>query len=221
MEKEKIYIRAKDFYYKVPKRFYKKLKAMGYNKNLEGVTFNTIFKWFYKNYCFDIFVTERTRDVEVKVIGGGYIAPKGFSLGVSFPAINIGTGYCYKSLYKLCCFALKEAIIRCDIMRHKKITYYFIETEPSKYPKPIRIKEHQDHDGKVFVISTLYYGLKKRQILSGKNIVVFDTDKKRDRYFKLLKYEINYSFNFNSFSKDFILVDKEDVSNRLSSISVV
>jgi hypothetical protein len=223
MEKDKVYVGIKDFYYKVPRRFYKKLKGMRYNKNLEGVTFNNIFKWLSKNYCFTISVTERTRDVkEEKIFSAGvYIKPKGFSLSVSFPNVNIGTGFGYKSLYKLCCSILKETIAHCDIKNHKKIAYYFVEIEPIKNPKPIRIKEHQSYDKQVYVLDTLYHCLTTGQILSGKSIVVFDTDQKRDRYFKLLKHEIIYSFDFNYFSKDFVLVDKETPSKEVAVISVV
>lgn len=223
--KEKLYVDVTDFYYKVPKRFYGKLRGMGYNRNLKVTTFNTIFKWFSENYHFALSVTERTKDIEEeKIFGGGgtFIKPRGFSLSVDFPNMHLATGYGNKSLYGLCCYILKEAIFRCNIENHKKISYYFYEVERPQYTNRtlIRIKEHKSVDGHIYVIDTLYHGLTIKQILSGKGIVIFDTDQKKDRYFILFKYEINYSFDYNNFSSDFVLLDDKNQNKIMGRLLV-
>lgn len=191
MDKAKaLYIDVVDFYHKVPKRFHAQLKKMGYDKRLRGVTFSTIFGWLSNNYCFALSVRERTREIDC----GQWKEPKGFSLSVECPAYHLGTDYSNKNLYRLCCQILDKAIINCDLMKHQQVIYSFIELE-RKWGglEPIRVKEYKSDRQGENILEKIRLHLTEKQILSGRDIVVFDDNRGKDRYLRLLDYKVVYS----------------------------
>ncbi len=198
MSKNKEYIKTKDFYHKVPKRFYKSLIELGYTENLKNTTFNSIFKWLSKNYYFSLSVTERVKNMEIGntvKVSGSYTLYKGFSYSVSYRGINSSVDYIFKTLYRLCCVVLENTISHCDIFKLGGITYYFKEISDKFHIDKSNLIELKEAYNEMSLDcrnpgSTIYQ-LTKKQILSLKTVKFFDSHQNKDRYFYLKKYEID------------------------------